>query len=266
MTPNIDAVTALIRDVAADEIVPRFRNLAAHDVLEKRVGDLVTAADTGAERALTERLSDILPGSRVVGEEGVADDPTLLGRLEEPGPVWVVDPLDGTVNFAGGLPIFAVMVALVEQGRTVAGWIHDPVHDMTATAALGQGAWLGDTRVTLNAPDELGRMSGALHTRFGDRDRAAHLARRSSALASALDLHCAGMEYLGLLLGRLHFAVYPRAYPWDHLAGALLIAEAGGHVARTDGRPYEATGRTTAAPLLVAANETCWQTVRREFF
>ena len=266
MMPAIDAVTALIREVAAGEIMPRFRNLAARDVSEKRVGDPVTAADIGAERALTERLTGLLPGSQVVGEEGVAGDPTLLNRLEGAGPVWVVDPLDGTINFAGGLPIFAVMVALVENGRTTAAWIHDPVHDMTATAAAGQGTWLGDTRVTLNAPDGVGRMSGALHTRFGDRDTAAHLARRSSALASALDLHCAGMEYLAMLHGRLHFAVYPRAYPWDHLAGSLLVAEAGGHVARIDGAPYEPATATGAAPLLVAANEPCWRTVQREFF
>lgn len=263
---DLDIVSDIVRDVAATEIMPRFRNLAARDVSEKFVGDPVTAADLGAEHALTERLTALLPGSQVVGEESVADDPTLLSRLEQPGPVWVVDPLDGTINFAGGLPVFAVMVALVDNGRTVAGWIHDPVHEMTATAAAGQGAWFGATPTKLNPPDGLARMSGALHTRFGDRDTAAHLAKQSSALASALDLHCAGMEYLAMLAGRLHFAVYPRAYPWDHLAGALLIAEAGGHVARTDGSPYEATGRTAGAPLLVAANETCWQTVRREFF
>src|SRR5215475_330010 len=97
----LDAVTLaeverVIRAVARDEILPYFGGLESGHIAEKAPGDLVTVADRAAEEALTEALSRLVPGSVVVGEEAVADDPATLRRLGGDAPVWVVDPVDGT--------------------------------------------------------------------------------------------------------------------------------------------------------------------------
>src|SRR4030095_3156841 len=109
MLPDADRVTRLIQEAAAAEIMPRFRQLAAGDVREKAPGDLVTVADEAVEARLAPALEALLPGSVVVGEEAAAADPNLLNRLFDDQPVWIIDPVDGTSNFAEGRPAFAVM-------------------------------------------------------------------------------------------------------------------------------------------------------------
>src|SRR5690242_20515707 len=110
MLPDSDRVARLIAETAAAEIMPRFEKLERHEIQEKRPGDLVTVADLAAERRLSLVLQDLLPGSRIVGEEAVAADPCVLAALAEADPVWLIDPIDGTGNFAAGKPIFAVIV------------------------------------------------------------------------------------------------------------------------------------------------------------
>src|SRR5262249_9551648 len=118
--------------------MPRFRRLAAGDVREKAPGDLVTVADDAVEARLAPLLTSLVPGSTIVGEEATASDVNLLNRLHADDPVWTIDPIDGTGNFAGGIPAFAVMVAFVFKGEISAAWIHDPVNARTAVAAVGE--------------------------------------------------------------------------------------------------------------------------------
>src|SRR3546814_8953683 len=89
--------------------------------------DLVTVVDVAVEKRLTARLTDLLPGSLVVGEEAVHAEPALMDQLASDAPVWILDPIDGTRNFAHGCPVFAIMVALAQGGESIAGWILDPV-------------------------------------------------------------------------------------------------------------------------------------------
>src|ERR1700743_2075316 len=113
--PKIDLKTVdqIIREVAAEQIMPRFRQLAEGDIEMKGVNDPVTVADKEAERVLTERLTAYLPGSVVVGEESFAKDKAIMSHLDNEHPVWIIDPIDGTRNFVAGNPEFAVMIALV---------------------------------------------------------------------------------------------------------------------------------------------------------
>ncbi|HSE73438.1 MAG TPA: inositol monophosphatase family protein, partial [Dongiaceae bacterium] len=120
--PDVNAVAALIAEVAAIEIQPRFRRLAAHESREKGPGDIVTIADERAEAALTPRLMDLVPGSIVIGEEAAAKDPELVKRLLDDQVAWIVDPVDGTANFAEGRPDFVSMVALVRGDELIASW------------------------------------------------------------------------------------------------------------------------------------------------
>ncbi|CAA6603268.1 putative Inositol-1-monophosphatase [Rhodospirillaceae bacterium LM-1] len=247
-------VDRLIRDVAQDIILPRFRNLKAGEVRTKSSArDFVTIADEEAEKRLTEELTALLPGSCVVGEESVAADKSVLERLAGKDAVWIVDPVDGTANFTDGNPSFGVMVALAKGGETLAGWIHDPLGRRTAMALKGKGAWLEGQRLTVPPPCPIQDMTGAFYSKRT-------LARLAEAVKKRRCTGCAAFDYLGTLTGLSHFVLFTRLMPWDHAAGVLIHAEAGGFSQLTDGRAY--------APLpmegvfIAASDEESWQTIR----
>lgn len=256
----VDQVSAVIRDVARAEILPRFRQLGQGDVREKGPGDLVTVADEESERQLTPRLAGLLPGSVVIGEEAVAADPAVLDRLFGTDPVWIIDPVDGTLNFSQGSETFGVIVALVIAGETVAGWIYDPCADRMATTVKGQGAWLDGRRLRVAAPAAPAAMTGALSVRFFEADVRRRLQERAQGLGKPFALGCAAHEYLRLTSGAAHFSLYQKLMPWDHAAGVLLHAEAGGFGARFDGSPYRPTH--LAGGLLLAPDEESWRALR----
>ena len=263
--PHFDAarVAQLIRDVAAVEITPRFRALASHEVREKKPGDFVTIADESAERALIPALEAILPGSVAIGEEAIAADPTLLNHLEHADrPVWLIDPVDGTINFAHGRPLFAVMVALVQAGRPIAGWIHDPLTGALAMAEKGGGAWDGATRLHVAAPEAPERMCGQLMSRpFSSAGQAALRARGIVFHRDPEGLRCAGQEYFRLVYGQWHFNAYSRLRPWDHSAGLLIHAEAGGFSGYlADRTPYHVARDEDL--LLAAPSPESWDALR----
>ena len=113
-------VAELMRETAAAELLPRFRTLAKEDIRFKRPGDIVTVADVASEQRLAAGLARILPGVPVVGEEAVEKDPGLVDLIGRPGETcWIVDPLDGTANFAAGKDRFAMIICLVHDRLAV---------------------------------------------------------------------------------------------------------------------------------------------------
>lgn len=269
---DMDAVRLLIEEAAAGIILPRFRQLGRHEIDEKAgPHDVVTVADREAEAFLAPGLQALIPGSAVVGEEAVSADESLMDALRRPGMVWVIDPVDGTANFAVGNALFAVMVSLVQDGDAIASWIHDPVRGLTAMARKGDGAWLreagGDTRrLATPKPPTLAHLSGAPNMRYGDRDFAAQIAYRLDRTAGVVMFRCAGQEYLAQAEGHIHYALYNRALPWDHAAGTLLITEAGGVARRLDGSPYRAADKPFGSPLVVACGEEQWGWLKAGLF
>ena len=134
-------IVQAVRDVAAAEILPRFRNLGDGDIDAKAAfDDLVTVADKAAEDALTARIHTILPGDTVIGEEAVAEDRSLLDRVGQ-GRVTILDPIDGTWNYAHGIANYGVITAVIEDGVTVWGMLYDPSFDDWIVAARGAGSW-----------------------------------------------------------------------------------------------------------------------------
>lgn len=263
---DIDTVTRILEEAAVEEVMPRFRSLQSHEIREKKGGEVVTVADEKAEAFISRRLRDLHPGAHLVGEEAVAADPSILSRIAEEPLVWVIDPIDGTANFASGKPVFAVMVGLVEEGRTVAGWIHDPVAGTTATAELGSGAWSAGTRLTAAAAAPLEDMRGTLHaSTFATPEMARQIQARRSRVQAVKSLRCAGHEYLLLATGQYHFSLFTKLMPWDHVPGALIYREAGG-VARTlDGADYVARSYQ-ADGLMLAPDATAWQVLHDVLF
>ncbi len=235
----------IVREAAAAEILPRFRRLQPDHIRAKTApDDLVTEADLAAEGAIAQALARDFPEALIVGEEAVETDPGLLDRLPGAPLAFVIDPIDGTWNFAAGLSVFGVILAVIERGRTVAGVLYDPVMDDWIAARAGGGAWFeraGEpTRHRL-------RVGGAGHVveakglvspfNFPAADRA-RLAAQLTGLGRVDALRCSCHEYRMLAQGRVRFCLSGGAKVWDHAAGALVTTEAGGSVRMLDRRPY----------------------------
>jgi fructose-1,6-bisphosphatase/inositol monophosphatase family enzyme len=264
---EINAVINLLREVSATEIMPRFRKLGAEDIrLKSGPQDPVTVADEAAERALGTGLRKLFPDCDVIGEEAVADNPDLLKRLSRPGRVWVVDPIDGTANYASDLPLFGVILALVEADEILAGFIHDPVGDDTAIAIAGGGAWM-QTRegarkpLRVSQPLPIGQMTGSISWRFLPQPLRSRVMSRLDRLAAAPDYRCAAHQYRMLAAGHAQVQLFRKLLPWDHAAGVLLHREAGGYSARFDGSPYLPSA--THGGLILAPDATSWLELRK---
>jgi fructose-1,6-bisphosphatase/inositol monophosphatase family enzyme len=230
-------VAELMRETAAAELLPRFRNLAKHEIREKKPGDLVTVADIASEQRLASGLAKILPGVPVVGEEAVHADPSLVDLIGRPGEAcWIVDPLDGTANFAAGRDRFAIIVCLVNDRTTIGGWIFDVPNDRMAATEKGQGVTLNDVAVHGKAPE--GRPNGLLGDRVNKEFQRQLSPAQRERLGELTTLRCAGREYVEMLAGTFSFCAYRMTKPWDHAAGALMLTEAGGNAVRFNGAPY----------------------------
>jgi len=259
---GLEDVDALLRQATRAEILPRFRRLSA-DAVRTKSGplDLVTDADEAAERVIEAGLVARFPGCVVVGEEAVAADPRILRSLEDAPLAFVVDPVDGTQNFAAGLPLFACMAAAIRHGEVIAAWIHDPLGDDTAIALRGEGAWTtaaDGTRRPLKvaAPAPASQMIAAVSWGFMPEPLKGRVTARLPRLAATVGLRCAAHEYRLVAGGHAHALVYNRMMPWDHAPGVLLHREAGGYSARFNGEPYDPLVRTGG--LLVAPDRASW--------
>jgi fructose-1,6-bisphosphatase/inositol monophosphatase family enzyme len=231
-------VEALIRQTAAEIVMPRYQALSADDIQEKAPDDLVTIADKESELQLSEGLLRILPDAAVVGEEACAADPDLVKLLGK-GTAWIIDPIDGTGNFAAGRPHFALMVALVSSDQIEAGWMYDPLRDRMCHATRGEGAFIDGTRVTSKGSGADLPIT-AISMKFMAPAKRASMIERTAGLITPTDPPmCAGEQYPRVVLGQNDIAVYERTLAWDHAPGALFLLEAGGFLARMDGSAYE---------------------------
>lgn len=219
------------------------RNTVAGRVDAKSTStDLVTAADRASESWLVERIRAARPDDAVLGEESGARDGTSGVR-------WLVDPIDGTVNFVLGLPQYAVSVAAEIDGRTVAGAVCNPATGELFSAGRGSGAFLDGTR--LSGPRDVPLERAVIATGFGY--AAAVRARQAAVLAQLLPrvadirrLGSASLDLCAVACGRVDGYFEAGLNPWDWGAGALIAEEAGCVVVG----PAE---RTASAPLTVAA-------------
>ena len=199
----------------------------------------------------------------MIGEEAYEADPEIISRFEEAAPVWVLDPLDGTRNFSEGRPCFCVIVALVVQQVTQAGWIFDPLKNIMYYARRGEGVQVDTEALQAQPSKNLEDMVGSV----GKTRRAKIDARYGTAgtdrPADLVRYRCIGMEYVDMVLGTLDFAEYGNLKPWDHAAGLLLLKEAGGHAAYVASKREYVPGPIERSRLIATRTAQNWPNIER---
>lgn len=254
------AVHALMREASERAIVPRYRTLAAHEIVSKStkgaLSDVVTVADQEAEAILGEGLARLLPEAAIVGEEAAHADPAVLDRLGD-ALCWIVDPLDGTNNFAEGKPPFGVLIALAERGETLAGWIYDCLSGRFCHATRGGGAFVDGERIAARTTGATPPVA-ANSLIYMSPERRAAVQTQIAPHYTLVDIpRCAAEQYPRLVLGQNDVAIFERTLPWDHAAGVLFVNEAGGKAARPDGSAYRVDDHARAG-LIGASSERLW--------
>jgi fructose-1,6-bisphosphatase/inositol monophosphatase family enzyme len=230
--------------------------------------DLVTVADTEAEAFITQALARDWPGVPVLGEEGVALDARLRLAMGTDDLVVIVDPVDGTWNFASGLSIFGILLAVVEKGQPIWGMLYDPICDDWIKAASGQPSQMisshGAVTLRTAAPKPPEALSGYLPLGLYPAAQKRTGALAGLAYARVTSLRCTAHEYRTLVQGHVDFLLSsPLPHPWDHAAGVLAVQGAGGVARFLDGGAYD-TARVEGT-LLAASCEEVWQQVAQDF-
>ena len=264
---EIDVLTDILRDAARTEIMPRFARLGPADIqVKSHASDFVTVADEAAERFIEAAVRERFGAVHFLGEEVMERDPGLIDGLAAAPRAIVVDPIDGTFNYANGIPAFAVIAAVVEHGRVTGGIILDPVRDDAVTAVAGEGAYLqgptGRHRLSVRPAAPLAEMHGAVSWAYAAEPLRSRILAGSGAVWGTYNYRCGGQEMRLLATGGSHFALYNKLTPWDHAAGWLIHREAGGHSARFDGSAYRPEHLTGG--LLMAPDEASWRLLHRQ--
>ena len=245
-TFDIDRISDCVRTVAREELLPRF-NRIGHEV--KPDGSLLTEADLAMHRRLGVELGALYPDVRFLSEEMTEAEQHAL--LADPSPLWCIDPLDGTSNFAAGIPFFGVSLALLRAGSVDLGIIYDPIRDELFRARRGGGADLnGEPLHPRQTSTPLARAIALL-----DLKRLAPELRARLLIAtpfhSQRNFGSCALEWGWLAAGRGHVYLHGGQKLWDFAAGQLILAEAGGQSITLQG---ERVFQAALAPRSVVAS------------
>jgi len=224
--PDLDALRQIVRSAARELLLPHFADVLRHVKLD---GSVVTEVDHAMQDRLQADLAKHWPEYKFLGEETPARERHKLAALQNKG-LWCVDPLDGTTNYAAGIPYFAVSLALLNQDGVAIGLVYDPVRDECFLAEKGEGTWLNGTR--------LGTASNTPNPPLMSSIAVIDFKRLEASLAARLISHrpygsqryfgASSLEWCWLADGRFHVYLHGAQHPWDYAGGSLILAEAGG--------------------------------------
>lgn len=227
---DLDALGRLVAEMAEDELMSRFRRIG-HDL--KADGSLVTEADLAMQVRLAERLAALHPGIPLLGEEMPATQQQAL--LDRAGSaLWCLDPLDGTSNFAHGIPYFAVSLALLEEGQPLLGVVYDPSRRECFTARRGKGAWLNGEPLSCPPGAGLGNSIAMVDFKRLAPELAARVASQGP-YRSQRNFGASALDWCWLAAGRFQIYLHGGQSLWDHAAGSLILDEAGGAASNLHG-------------------------------
>lgn len=246
----INALQNLLRDVADCEVMPRFLRVGRS---KKADGSLFTEADIAAQQALERTLPQII-SAPVLGEEMPESEHRRLWAQSRGG-LWVVDPIDGTTNFANGLPHFALSAAYMENGKSLLGAVFNPASGEMFSAVRGAGAFLNGQKLPLRRPAPLLKDAiAAVEVKYL---RSGTLAARMQNLApfgALRNLGCSTLDWCYLAAGRFDVYVHGGQKLWDYAAGALIFEEAGGEKGTLEGDDFWSGAHTFKRSVVAAAD------------
>lgn len=231
---------------AGELLLERFRQPAVEVESKSTPTDLVSAADKASENMIMEMISSARPDDGVLSEEGGDAESTS-------GLTWVVDPLDGTVNYLFGIPAWAVSIAIEDDSGGLAGVVHQPTTGETFTAIRGEGASLDGRAIQVSGRTEMAKALIGTGFAYDARARAIQAETVARLLPLARDIRRAGsaaLDLAALACGRLDGFYEAPMEPWDKAAGILLITEAGGVVTELPGPLDLSPGVIAANPVL----------------
>lgn len=240
-----ELTTAIEIATSAGALV-RERFGKSNHIRQKEDHSLVSEVDMVSHEYIVGALSRAFPKHAILSEES----PGALHTTIEAKPTWVIDPLDGTSNFLSNIPLFAVAIALVEKGQTQVGVIYDPIHNELFCAEKGHGTTLNSAPVFVSKKDV---PRGAML--FAGRGYKQGDQQRHANIICALEQQTTYFRRLGsatimlayVASGRADAVILTGNSPWDTLAGAFLIEEAGGHTSNYCGHPWEHTSEDLVA-------------------
>lgn len=225
-------IQQLVRDVANRTLSPLINNVSRR---YKKDGSIVTKADEAVQTSLIDGLAEIYPDIELLGEEMTVEQQQAL--IASGRPIWCLDPIDGTSNFAANLPFFAISLALIEQGEVTFGIVYDFSRDESFTAAKGQGAWLNDEVIEIQSPGlKLSETIAFVDYKRLPQSLAAQLVT-SRPYASQRNLGSIALELCWLSVGRGHIYLHGGQFLWDYAAGDLILSESGGFSSTLRGKP-----------------------------
>ncbi|MGW8247183.1 MAG: inositol monophosphatase family protein [Acidiferrobacterales bacterium] len=231
MLPELEKLGLILHEAAAAEIMPRFAEVAR---THKADGSIVTAADLSMQRRVAEALNDAWPEFGFLGEEMTEEQQRQAWDADSAG-LWCMDPLDGTSNFASGIPFFSVALALFIDQKPVLGMVYDPVREECFAAQKDEGAWLNGNRLTSDVPGlPLKRSIGVVDFKRLSPQLGRELGQ-NPPYGSQRNFGSSALEWCWLAADRFHVYVHGGQKLWDYAAGSLILSEAGGHAQTLDG-------------------------------
>ena len=268
------AVQTLIREATRKIILPAFYEQIADSMIRiKTDHSIVTQIDYDVQAFLQKELQALLPQSGFLGEE----ESDYIAPLEENGDwLWIIDPIDGTHNFAAQNTDFGTMIALwhLPSHQPVYGWIYMPISDQMFSGGQGEGVFCNGIPVNFQTAlqKKLKEMTGLLN--YGSFGTARETMQQNSRHFQTIDpSSCAACKFVALLQDKADFAVFGRAKIWDLSAGVALLQELGGKSARVGaGNSQECHGlslmntKSYAGWLLIARHKEDWAAVRQQLF
>lgn len=213
-----------------------------------RRADLVTVADRASERVIVERLRSDFPHASILGEEGGTYDAVRKAQHGEPTERWIIDPLDGTTNYAHGYPLFCISIAYERDGEVVVGVIYAPLMNELFVAERGKGAKRNGEPIQVSSIPALSEAMVVTGFKPYDYETNAPYFAKASHVAQAVRRDgTAALDLAYTAMGRFDAFWEFDLAPWDMAAGMLLVREAGGTVSVTDGSPFTLDGRSILA-------------------
>jgi myo-inositol-1(or 4)-monophosphatase len=230
MTYSLTVLQDMIIPAAREELLPRFARVERQ---HKRDGSVLTEADLAVQSRLAAQLLQQWPDTLFLGEEMTAAEQADLLASEQP--VWCLDPLDGTSNFAAGIPFFSISLALLQGGEVLLGVVYDPVRDECFSASPGEGARLNGAPLRVKQTGlELKQATALIDFKRLDQDLATRLVT-AIPYASQRSFGSVALDWCWLAAGRCHIYLHGRSNIWDYAAGNMIFHEAGGYSCTLDG-------------------------------